>query len=346
MQENKMIRGIILNLFDGSDAGAAAGGAEGGGDGESHSSVDPAVAQRGRDLGLSEDLLEDYAAAFGGSDTKGAQRDSGEADESDNSNEETDTGADPDAEFEELIKGKYKDAFHKRVGKDIKDRVERANRDRAALESKAAKSDKVLALLAAKYGSDDPDAIYNALRGDNDLWRQTALDSGRSVEEVISGIDGEQAAKQQQQELESLRQYKAAAELNNRLQALARETQKTYPDFNLEAEFNNPRFRQALDFIAAQNEQQNRMSGTSKEVFDVTYAYELAHAEELRANTIKRTAKAAASAAMQSVQANRRRPSENAAKPSAPTQKKSYEEMTDAEFDAYYDSVLHGEARI
>ena len=348
MRKKRTFRGIILNLFDGSGAGAANGGSEGGGDGASTNSADPAAAQRGRDLGLSDDLLDDYTAAFGKRENRGGQeRGVGEQtdEETENSGNGEESG-DLDAEFEELVKGKYKDAFHKRVGKDVKDRVDRANRDRAELESKVEKSNRVLGLLAAKYGSEDPDTIYNALRGDNDLWRQNALDTGQTVEDIINGIDSNQAAKAQQAELESLRQYKAANELNNRLQTLAAETRKTYPDFNLEAEFKNPKFRGALDFIAAQNEQRNRDSGTNDEIFDVTYAYELAHADELRANTIKRTAKAAASAAMQTMQANRSRPQENAAKPTTAAKQKSYGEMSDKEFADYVQRVKLGEARI
>lgn len=344
MQKERIFMGIILNLFDGSGAGAAADSAGGAGDGEATSSGDNAAIQRGRELGISDDLLDDYAAAFGKKGTQEAQEDSGESNEE--NNEEAENDEDLDAEFEKLVKGKYKDAYHKRTENFIKDRMGKANKDRAALESRVEKSDKVLNLLAAKYGSEDPDAIYNALRGDNDVWRQMALDSGRSAEEVISGIDRDQAAKQRDAELESLRQYKAANELNSRLQNLAKETQKTYPDFDLAKEFENPRFRAALDAIADQNTEQNRRNGTGNEVFDLTFAYEIAHADELRANTIKRTAKAAASAAMQTMQANRGRVRENAARPTAPQPQKSYGEMSDAEFAEYEERVRNGTARI
>ena len=53
MQEKTKFRRIILDLFDGSDAGAA----EGTGDGGSTSAVDHAAAQRGRELGLDDDTV-------------------------------------------------------------------------------------------------------------------------------------------------------------------------------------------------------------------------------------------------------------------------------------------------
>ena len=347
MQEKTKFRRIILDLFDGSDAGAG----EGAGDGGSTSAVDHAAAQRGRELGLDDDLLEDYAAAFGGGNGSG-QRGGSEDDDTDDTgnendnNEEAGNEEDLDAEFEELVKGKYKDAYKSRTSALIRDRVTRANKDRAALESKVQKSDRVLRLLAAKYNTEDPDALYTAIRGDNDLWRQNALDSGSTIEDVLAKIDSTEAAKAQQQELESLREYRAVNELNNRLQALAQKTREIYPDFNLEAEFNNPKFKQALDVIAASNEQQNKANGTQNEIFDVTFAYEMAHADELRANTIKRTAKAAASAAMQTMQANRSRPQENAAKRTSPGRPKSIDELSDAEFDKLVEKVRRREVSI
>ena len=340
MQKKEYIR-IILNLFDGSGASAAADGAEGGGDGENHSSVDPAVLRRGKELNLSDDLMEDYAKAYG---RKGAEEENKE----DNSEEQgqENEGEDLDAEFDELINGKYKDAFHKRVGKDVKDRVDRANRDKAELETKVSKLSRISELLTSKYGTDDPDAIYEAVKGDDDFWRQVALNSGKSVENIISDIDTEHAKQAQQAELENLRRYKETNELNMRLQSLAQQTKEVYPDFDLVSEFENPRFRQALDFIAAQNDRQNKENGTSKEIFDVTYAYELAHADELRENTIRRAAKAAAGATMHNIQANRNRAVENATKRTAPQQQKSYDDMSDEEFAKELERVRRGEGRI
>ena len=120
MRKKRIYRGIILNLFDGSGADAANGGSEGGGDGGATTSADPAAAQRGRELGLSDDLLDDYAAAFGKRGNRGAQERGGEqtnGEQTESSGNGEANGGDPDAEFDELVKGKYKDAYHKRVGK-------------------------------------------------------------------------------------------------------------------------------------------------------------------------------------------------------------------------------------
>ena len=337
--------GIILNLFDGDGAGAATGTGGSEGDGSPTSAgVRPDVRARGREIGVSDDLMESYQKAFH-ADKAQAEGETRQTDDNDNDNGEADQ-EDADAAFEELIKGKYKDAYHKRVEGQIKDRFEKLGRERAELEGRAARSDKVLHLLAEKYGSDDPEAIYNALRGDRELWRQQAIDNGQTAEEFIEDYDQRQNAAAQQEELENLRRYRQANELHERLRGLARETAKQYPGFDFDAEFANAKFRAALDFVAAQNEEKNRAAGTAGEVFDVTFAYELAHADELRANQIKRVSKATASAVAQTLQANRERPRENALKTGAPSKVSTYQTMNDKEFDDYLEKVRRGEAKI
>ena len=131
-----------------------------------------------------------------------------------------------------------------------------------------------------------------------------------------------------------------------RLQGLARETQKQYPDFDLRSEFANPKFRAALDFIAQQREEQNKRSGRNDEVFDLTFAYEMAHAQEIRDNTIKRVSHATQRAVAQDIASGARRPQENAGRHSAPARPRSVDDMSDEEFDAFLEKVKNGEARI
>lgn len=347
MQRNKTYRRIILNLFDGSGASAAADGAAGSGDGESTSSVEimPEAKARGRELGLSDDLMEDYQKAFHNSGNDGGEGDSDE-EKAENTEETEQESEDLDAEFNELVNGKYKDAFKKRMEGQFKDRFGKMNREAGEMKGKLANYQKFADLMGEKYGTTDPAALYDAIRGDKELWRQQAIDKGQTSEEFLKSYDARQDAQAQQQELEELRQYKAANELDMRLQGLAAQTREEYPDFDLKAEFANPKFRAALDFAAAQNDERNKATGQNNEVFDLTFAYEMAHAEELRANTIKRTSKAAMNAMAQTIQANRVRPQENAARSSATSKAKSYRDMSDEEFSAYLDKVKRGEAKI
>jgi hypothetical protein len=336
-------------MFDGSAAGTAADstGSTGDGDTTSAAEIQPEARARGRELNVDDDLMEDYQKAFfGGHQATKNGADSGSAGGTTDDNGNEETAEDDEAAFKKLINGKYKDAYHKYTETVIQDRLSRANRDRAELETKAAKADGLISLLAEKYGSDDPDALAKAIRGDDEMWRQTALDKGMTSEEYLKEYDQKLAAQAQQQELENLRQYKAVNELDARLQALAAETVKQYPDFNLKAEMENPKFRAALDFAAQQNEQHFKQTGKTGEVFDLTFAYEMAHADELRNNQIQRVSKATASAVAQTIQANRSRVPENAGKTVTGSTPKSYRDYTDEEFAAKLEKVRRGEAKI
>ena len=95
--------GIILNLFDGDGAGAAqsTGSSEGDG-GTTRAGVRPDVQARGREIGVSDDLMESYQKAFH-ADKAQAEGETRQTDDNDNGEADQE---DTDAAFEELIKGK------------------------------------------------------------------------------------------------------------------------------------------------------------------------------------------------------------------------------------------------
>ena len=178
------------------------------------------------------------------------------------------------------------------------------------------------------------------------MWQQQALNNGITTDEAKSRYTENQKQSALEQELNQLKREKAAGELDARLNNLANSTQQMYPDFNLQAEFENPKFCAALDFIAQRNEARNKESGRNDEIFDLTYAYELAHADEIRNNTINKASKAAISAVTKNIAANGSRPSENANSHSAPAQPKSVSDMSDEEFDVLLNKVKNGTAHI
>lgn len=342
---------IILNLFDGGEGAAASAEDAENGSATGTESRSASEAQiRGRELGLSDDLLEDYERAFfGGDDAQDAG--DGDNDETDEIDEENETGSaeDADAEFDELVKGKYKDAYKRHTQKLVSERLNRARREADELKNRAAESDKILSLLANKYGKGDTsdlNGLYEALKGDSDTWRQQALDSGRSVEELQSDYDASLKQAAVNAELEELRQYKAQAEMAKRFDGLVAKTRETYPGFDPQAEFDNPKFTAALDFIASQREAENKAKGTNDEIYDLTYAYELAHADELRSNGIKRAVKATSSAIAHNIQANRSRPQENAARRTSRSEPRDFFDMSDSDFDKLVEKIRNGEARI
>lgn len=343
-------RKIIIDLFD-EGAGAApavTGGNDSGSNTDSAKNTNAVrsdIAKKGRDLGLSDDLMQSYQEAYDSKheskdNTAAANHDDNEGQNSENQIEE---------EFKNLIKGKYKAPFDKHVRGMVSDRMHTRDSEIAELKSKAESTDKILKVLSLKYpqiDGNDLEALLKAVENDEDVWQQQALNDGITTDEAKSRYTESQKQYALEQELNQLKREKAAGELDARLNNLAKSTQQMYPDFNLQAEFENPKFCAALDFIAQRNEARNKESGKNDEIFDLTYAYELAHADEIRNNTINKASKAAISAVTKNIAANGSRPSENANSHSAPAQPKSVSDMSDEEFDVLLNKVKNGTAHI
>lgn len=343
---------IIIDLFD--EGAGAASTATGGNDSGSNTdsakntnAVRSDIAKKGRDLGLSDDLMQSYQEAY---DSKHESKDNtAAANHDDNTNEGQNSENQIEEEFKNLIKGKYKAPFDKHVRGMVSDRMHTRDSEIAELKSKAESTDKILKVLSLKYpqvDGNDLEALLKAVENDEDVWQQQALNDGITADEAKSRYTENQKQFALEQELNQLKREKAAGELDARLNNLAKSTQQMYPDFNLQAEFENPKFCAALDFIAQRNEARNKESGRNDEIFDLTYAYELAHADEIRNNTINKASKAAISAVTKNIAANGSRPAENANLHSAPAQPKSVSDMSDEEFDVLLNKVKNGTAHI
>lgn len=336
---------LIVNLHDGESAGAADGG---NGNGESgvttstENNISRETRERAERIGIGDDLIDDYNKAFG----NGNQNQNNNAEGENNS---TDGEENAEEEFEKLINGKYKDAYQSKVESFVKDRMSTKNKQISDMQKKESTGNQIFALIANKYNvqPDDLDGLLKAVSEDKDLFADKALAAGVTTEEARNDFFNQQKTNAQEEELENLRREKAARELDTHLRTIAAETQKEFPNFNLEDEFQNPAFRTALDFIAQQRNEQNEKTGRNDEIYDLTTAYKMAHFDELQKDLVKRSSSAAISAAAQSIQSGARRPTENAVKKSGTTtQRKRVADMSDAEFDAFYEKVRRGEAHL
>lgn len=346
---NDKFLNLIVNLHDGDSAGAADGGDGSGEHGEATSTdnnISRETRERAERIGIGDDLIDDYNKAFG----NGNQNQNNNAEGENNS---TDTDADgeenSEEEFEKLIKGKFKNVYQNRVQSLVKDRLSTKDEQISDMQKKESTGNQIFALIANKYNvqPDDLDGLLKAVSEDKDLFAEKALAAGVTTEEARNDFFNQQKTNAQEEELETLRREKAARELDTHLRSIAAETMKEFPNFNLEEEFQNPSFRTALDFIAQQKNEQNEKTGRNDEIYDLTTAYKMAHFDELQKDLVKRSSSAAISAAAQSIQSGARRPTENAVKKSGTTtQRKNVEDMSDAEFDAFYEKVKRGEAHL
>lgn len=339
---------LIVNLHDGDSAGAADGGDGNGEHGEATSTDNNNISRETREraerIGIGDDLIDDYNKAFG----SGNQNQNNNA-EGENNSTDTDGEENSEEEFEKLIKGKYKNVYQNRVQSLVKDRLSTKDKQISDMQKKESTGNQIFALIANKYNvqPDDLDGLLKAVTEDKDLFAEKALAAGVTTEEARNDFFNQQKTNAQEEELETLRREKAARELDTHLRTIAAETMKEFPNFNLEEEFQNSSFRTALDFIAQQRNEQNEKTGRNDEIYDLTTAYKMAHFDELQKDLVKRSSSAAISAAAQSIQSGARRPTENAVKKSGTTtQRKSVEDMSDAEFDAFYEKVRRGEAHL
>ena len=156
---------LHLHMFDGGAAGGAAGGAEGGAEGAAstqESGAEPTVV-------YGKDPAADDGTSQVGSDEGG-----------------DDLGEDIDAEFEELIKGKYKQQFDGRVHSIMQNRFKNAQ----DAKDVAAKWQGATAALAAMYGIDgtDPDALKDAIENDDGLFSAQAEAQGLTPEQFRENL--------------------------------------------------------------------------------------------------------------------------------------------------------------
>jgi len=174
----------------------------------------------------------------------------------------TEASADPNAEFEALIRGKYKEQYSARVQDTIHKRLKGSRETAERLQTLTP----ALNLLAQHYGVDagDAAALARAVEGDDSFFRSEAQRRGMDVSALRSlrALEQENAmlrSYRQQQNLHShaQRQYAVWSE-----QADA--AKETYPEFDMNVESQNPKFRQLLH------------AG-----LDVESAYLLLHREEI-----------------------------------------------------------------
>ena len=207
---------------------------------------------------------------------------------------QTETVAQPDlsAEFENLIKGKYKDQYDARV----QDTVQKRLKGTKETVDKYNALTPTLELLASKYGVDaaDIDALTKAISDDDAYYEQEAMDKGMTVKQLkeIKKMERENAdLKAQMQEAQKQENGK---KLYAAWMQQAEDAKKVYPTFDLRAEMNNPKF---VDLLRSN--------------IDVRTAYEVLHKDEIIPAAMQFTAKTVESKIAKSIASNGARPSEN-----------------------------------
>ena len=199
---------------------------------------------------------------------------------------------DLDAEFEELIKGKYKEQYNKRTQDTVQKRLK-------ATKEKGDRYDELtptLEMLAKKYGVDATDikALNRAIEEDDSYYEEEALEKGITVDQLksIRKMERENADLKRQMNEQNVRENanKLYASWMNQAEAI----KNVYPSFDLNVEMQNPKFTDLL-----------------KNNIDIRTAYEVLHKDEIIPAAMQFTAKKVEQQMTNKIIANGARPVEN-----------------------------------
>ena len=313
MMKNIIIRQLDLQLFADGGAGAAGGtGAEG-------ATGVTATAAVPQTKGVKSNPLANvvYGKQDDGVQVATAQ--------------ENAAGTDPvappdlDAEFEELIKGKFKAQYDNRM----QDTVQKRLKGSKETVDKYNALSPTLELLAKKYGVDasNIEALNKAIEDDDAYYEQEALEKGVTVEQLkeFRKMEKENA------ELKRMQKEQEAKEKGAKLYAQwvdqAEKAKAVYPSFDLRAEMNNQKF---LDLLRAN--------------IDVRTAYEVVHKDDIIPAAMQFTAKAVEQKLTNKIIAGGARPSENGiSTQSAARVKSDVSQLTKADLAEIARRVARGE---
>lgn len=193
-----------------------------------------------------------------------------------------------DAEFEDLIKGEYKEVYGKRVQDTVTKRLKGTNETIDKYNAIAP----VFELLAGKYGVDPSDvpALSRAIQEDNTYYEDEAMKRGISVEQYksIRAIEKENAAYKEAEK------QAAAQRLVEQWTQEGEQVKAMYSAFDLDTEMRNPEFQSLLK------------AGVSMKA-----AFEVLHKDELITGVMQKTAAAVKQQVVNDIAARGRRPAEN-----------------------------------
>lgn len=230
---------------------------------------------------------------------------------------------DLDADFEALIKGKYKAQYDARFQQGINARHKDYMQNKQQLES----LNPMLDMLKEKYGVSDVKDLQKAIMDDDSYYEEEAMERGLTVEQLkyMKQMERENKA-YKAREQESIQEQMQREKIEGWLRQEAQFKQKA-PDFSLREELANPEFERLL------------AAGV-----DVETAFNVIHQDEIMSGAMNYTAKKAVEKTVNDIKARGMRPSENGLGTTATEPKrKTVGEMTGEEILEMANKAKKGE---
>lgn len=260
-------------------------------------------------------------------DGEGTGSDSGQAAADQTGSDTTQVAAeekeDLDADFEALIKGKYKAQYDARFQQGINARHKDYMQNKQQLES----LNPMLDMLKEKYGVSDVSELQKAIMDDDSYYEEEAMERGLTVEQLkyMKQMERENKA-YKAREQESIQEQMQREKIEGWLRQEAQFKQKA-PDFSLREELANPEFERLL------------AAGVNVET-----AFNVIHQDEIMSGAMNYTAKKAVEKTVNDIKARGMRPSENGLGTTATEPKrKTVGEMTGEEILEMANKAKKGE---
>lgn len=239
-------------------------------------------------------------------------------------NQTEQTAVDLNAEFETLIKGKYKDQYNARVKDTVQKRLKATNE----MAEKYKALTPMFEILAQRYGVDvtDIDGLNAAVQEDDYFYEDEAFERNMSVKQL-------KEIKKMEREIATLRRDRAETKRQEEGQRIyntwmqqAEAAKLKFPNLDLAIEIQNPEFMNLL-----------------RANVGVEAAYQVIHQDDIIAGAMQAAARTAAQKTANSVAANAARPNENGTGQGAATVKPDVSKMTKAQRQDYIRRAARGE---
>ena len=199
---------------------------------------------------------------------------------------------DLNAEFEKLIKGRYKEQYDSRV----QDTIQKRLKGTKETVDKYNALTPTLEILANKYGVDvtDIESLNKAIQEDDTFFEEAALKRGLSVKDYKAILKMERENADLKRQMQEQQTKEKADQLYAQWMQQEKATKQVYPSFDMKAEMQNPEFVKLI-----------------RNNVDVRTAYEVLHKDDIISGAMQFTAKTVESKIAKKIAANGARPAEN-----------------------------------
>ena len=296
-----MLKKLWLNLQLFAD-----GGGDGGDGGSASASVGEALG--GNESGekeipasIPEKAKKYYQKAM--EKTKGSTTDA-KTNADDNAQTTNGQGTTEKLSYQDLINGDYKEEHKAYMYKTIGDRLKKYK----GMEENLGKHKAILDTVATKYGVNPEDenfleVLAEKIEADDSYYEKYAMEHDISTEEARRIVTMERKAAQYDAQKEAMERQEQMRQQIMVLRQNAEKTKALFPDFDLDTEMKDERFRK---LCAATNG-------------DTTAAFKACHHDEIISSTVQRVTKQVQNQTAQAVASNKARPIENGISSTAPS---------------------------